>query len=170
MLIPVTPASAEPVSVAEAKAHLRVIHDADDALIGRQITAAREEVEQVTGRALAAASYRWLSRAPAEAMTLPLWPVSAVSAVSYLDADGARIVVDDYTLDADRSLLTYAWPSMATAVNVEFDVEPAAVPEALKSAILLLVQAEYESTPDDAKLVRDRAYAIAWTYRMNLGV
>lgn len=170
MLIPVTPATTEPVTLVEAKAHLRMIHDSDDALIGRQITAAREEVERVTGRALAAATYRWLSIVPSKDMSLPLWPVTAVSAASYLDGGGDRVAVTDYTLDLDRALLTYQWPILATAVNVEFDVAPDHIPEALKSSILLLVQAEYEGSPADALLLRERAYAIAWTHRLNLGV
>lgn len=59
MLRTITPATAEPVSLAEAKEHLSVIHTGDDALIGAFISAARESVERDTGVALAAAGYEW---------------------------------------------------------------------------------------------------------------
>lgn len=49
----------EPVSIAEAKQHLVVIHDADDLLIASYIAAAREVVEQQTCYALVAATYDW---------------------------------------------------------------------------------------------------------------
>lgn len=59
MLRLVTAATAEPVSLPEAKRHLAVLHDADDALIEAYITAAREVAEQQTGYAMAVASYEW---------------------------------------------------------------------------------------------------------------
>lgn len=79
MLRTVTAAEAEPVSLAEAKQHLAVIHAADDVLIGALITAARETVERVTGYALVEAAYEW-SPEGGRREPLPIWPGVVTSA------------------------------------------------------------------------------------------
>jgi hypothetical protein len=53
----ITPAAEEPVSLAEAKRHLRVESADDDALIGSLISAARQSAETLTGRQFVTA--RW---------------------------------------------------------------------------------------------------------------
>ncbi len=53
----VTPPAEEPVSLEEAKLHLRVDFDEDDALILALISAARQAAETITGRQLITA--RW---------------------------------------------------------------------------------------------------------------
>lgn len=174
MRITVTPPTDEAVTLAEAKEHLRVIHDADDELIGRLITAAREHVENETGRAMVAATYRQRWPVFDGALHLPLWPVSAVSSVTYVDGSGTRVTVDgaDYVVDADWSFVAprSAWPSPASGVVVEFSTAADEVPEALKLAVLLHVQASYEATPDDAAKLREAARNIAFPHRVNLGV
>jgi uncharacterized phiE125 gp8 family phage protein len=165
MLITVTPATVEPVSLSEAKAHLRVDHDADDGLIGALITAGREAVERFTGRSLAAASYRWASEAE-QSLRLPLWP-STVSAVTYM-SNGERVASQTYVFDEDRSLLCDV--GGVDAVRVEFTTDPASVPEALKSAIKLRVEADYDASPDDKLTLIKAADMLAQPYRMNMGV
>jgi uncharacterized phiE125 gp8 family phage protein len=178
MLIVTTAATVEPVTLAEAKAHLRVTHSSDDDLITALIPAAREAVEQATGRALAAAAYRWASEDDINtALRLPLWPVATVTAVSYEDGDGARQTMDpaDYTLDGDRSLVTIDEPpDYGVRWSVSFTVAPANVPVAVKHAILLLVGDLYvnaEATMNgDSVADNPAADRLLYPYRVSLGV
>ena len=106
MLKLATAPASEPITVAEAKSHLRVDISTDDTLIGVYITAARQVVETYTRRQLVEATWDlWLDRFPSgnEFVThggailpdlrgdkcghilLPLPPVSAVSFVKYYD-------------------------------------------------------------------------------------
>ena len=60
---------AEPVTLSEAKAHLRVSDTAEDTLITGLIKAAREEVEETTGLALITQDWR---------LYLDCWPPSGI--------------------------------------------------------------------------------------------
>ena len=100
--------AAEPVTLAEAKAWLRVDTTDEDATISALIASAREYVEAATRRRLMAQGWRivldrwpfvrggdgslealWIGRcAPVMEVWLPLAPVSAVSAMRVFDASG----------------------------------------------------------------------------------
>ncbi len=85
----VTAPTAEPVSLAEAKLHLRVDDNADDVLIGALITAARQHAEHDTRRALVTQTWKLVLDAfPESVITLDRAPVSAVVSVVYTDPDG----------------------------------------------------------------------------------
>lgn len=86
---------AEPITLAEAKAFLRVDHEAEDALIGSLITAARATVEALTRRALIDQSWRIIRDAwPASSLiAAPINPLREVIAAHVLDASGAEIPV-----------------------------------------------------------------------------
>jgi len=115
----VTPPAGEPISLAEAKQHLRVDGGDDDLLIGSLITAARQAAETITGRQLMTARWRLVLDAfpgpllmhagsgssfslPAHAILLAKCPVQSVVSVEYLDMNGTTQVLpaSDYVLDA----------------------------------------------------------------------
>lgn len=168
MLIVTVAATVEPVTLDEAKAHLRVTHDSDDTLIGGLITAAREAAEQITGRALAAATYRYASEETVTAATrLPLWPVASVTSVAYTDADGATQTMDsgNYTLDGDRARLNIdTLPAFIGDLSVTFTVAPSLIPEAVKTGIKRRIEELYTGEPTDL------SERILHLYRVNLGL
>lgn len=142
----------EPVSLARAKAHLRVDHDADDDLIMECITAAREHVEGITQRSLARRTWEWTAgRFPHGRVDLPFPPLVSVESVTYVDTAGVSRTMDpaSYLVDVDRgdalrlAAGTYAWPDVRDGgpVRVRYiaGYEPVSIPRALVAAILLVL-------------------------------
>lgn len=96
----------EPVTLAEAKLHLRVDHDAEDLLIAGLISAARTDCENKLQRTLITTGWRLtLPVFPcldyqrlcdpeptllAQAIRLRMGDVQSVSSVTYLDPDGVQ--------------------------------------------------------------------------------
>lgn len=100
--------SAEPVTLAEAKAHLRVDNDAEDALIAAWIEAARQQIEAYTGRALMPQDWEiWLDEFPLRhrrggwvrdaEVVLPHAPLSSIISVKTADADGNETALAEGT-------------------------------------------------------------------------
>lgn len=160
------PAS-EPVSLAEAKAQLRVVHADDDQLIATLVTAARRVVEARTGLSLIAQDWLCLRDGWPEdgAIDLPVAPVMAVEEIGVLGEDDAKAVIDPahYILDAAsrpaRVLLrgSRLWPrpgraanGIAIRVQAGFGTTAAAVPQPLRQAVLLLVAHFYAQRGEEA--------------------
>lgn len=163
-----TAPTTEPVTLAEAKLHLKVDSDTtDDNLITALITAAREIVENYTGRALINQTWEacfeeFPDEEDADDNYVPLrpGPLSSISSVVYLDTAGVSTTASASTLyEADaysmpgRLCLRYGqvWPStrdVQNAVTVTFVAgygsAAASVPGAIKAAILLIIGHLYE--------------------------
>lgn len=156
----VTAPDIQPVSLAEAKLHLRVDHDDDDVLIGGLIRAATEHLDGWTGilgRCLVDQEWRQDFDAFASCLSLPLGPCISITSVtiggdvvdsgSYAlstDAGGrAHVVFDGVSGSGAVSVVYKAGYETIPAVPAdgETPVVPArsTVPEPLKIAILLLV-------------------------------
>ena len=94
----VTAPLVEPISLEEAKAHLRVSHDDDDAIIQLYIQAARSYIDGehgFLGRCLV--TQTWLltiDEFPADEIKIPLPPLQRVIEVAYDDPDGNGTVLD----------------------------------------------------------------------------
>lgn len=149
----------EPVSLADAKSHLRVEHTDDDVLITSLIATALQAAEARTGRAFVTQQWR---------QTLDAWPVDSVveidkarlisvEAVSYLDSDGIRQTLDAATYQVvTDTLVGFVQPAYGTtwpacrctpgSIRVDYTSgygNAAAVPQALKAWMLLAIATWY---------------------------
>lgn len=127
----------------DAKLHLRVTHDSEDALIGSLRNAAIGHVERVSGVALASAQWRWTLPRFTSRIDLPMSPVTAMDAVTYLDAEGAEQTYADARL-VDGQVYPASggsWPTAYDSVAVEFTAGLASADEApeLLAAVMLLL-------------------------------
>lgn len=149
----------EPVSLARAKAHLKLDDEAEDGLIESLITAARVHIEGATGQALMEQRWRLVRDDwPANSVvTLPIGPVSALEDIRTYDAEGAPhpIDPDDALLDGQgnppRVILPAIKPGTRRYLGVEIDFVAGygsaadAVPPDLIQALLVLVAYWFEN-------------------------
>jgi uncharacterized phiE125 gp8 family phage protein len=156
----VAPPAAAPVSLAEAKAHLRVLGTAEDMLIGALVTAATAHFDGrqgVLGRSLVTQTwevrYNAFPGVPRGRMELPLPPLQSVVSIKYLDGLGTETTLDPaaYVVEPGhhtgrvRPSYGLTWPTARDedgAVRIRFIAGyggKEAVPSPIKQAILLLV-------------------------------
>ena len=140
----------EPITLAEAKLHLRVDDTAEDALITALISAARETCEDRIEGTIPVTVWRLTLDAFPDAIKLPRGPVASVESVKYLDAAGVEQTLSplDYLVDT-ASMQGYivpaygkAWPEargQINAVTVEYTAGSAAAQHALKAWMLLAI-------------------------------
>lgn len=151
-----TDATSEPITLEEAKLHLRVTDSADDDAISAMIVAARNLAEQHTNRQLLTATWDlYLKHFPYSAcpIELPRSPIQSITSITYTDPDGASQTWNssNYGMDVysepGRVYLAYSivWPStryIENAVRVRYVAgwtSAALVPAPIKQAILMMI-------------------------------
>lgn len=173
----VSPPAAEPVSLAEAKGHLRVDldFDADDDLISRQIQSARIKCEAYARQAFVTTGFelyldgfpiRYGFHATALArqnvIELGVCPLIAVESITYLDDDDVEQTLDPSTYrvlpgkpGAIQLRRLETWPScppQLDAVCVRFTAgygAAADVPAPAKDAILITLANPYANRGEE---------------------
>ena len=152
-----TEPAAEPVTLAEAKLHLRVDHSEEDAYITSLITAARLMCEQRTGKTLISSGWTAYADAFEDEMVLPNPSVAAVASITYVDVNGTTQTLDPaaYLVDMDsdpaRIKPVTEWPETDDRMNAVTVVYTAgyatagAVPMPLKQWCLLAIGDMYEN-------------------------
>jgi uncharacterized phiE125 gp8 family phage protein len=154
----ITPPTAEPVSLAEAKLHLRKDASDEDALITRCIAAAREECEQKIERSIMQQDWEVTLDAFPRVITLPRPPIVTVTSLKYLDSAGVQqtLAPSAYVLDAKSEpgrvvpAFGTSWPAaqcMVNAVEVRYTAgyaDAGSVPSSIKDWILIRINTLYE--------------------------
>lgn len=157
----ITAPSTLPVSLAEAKLHLRIDAADEDALVTALISAATQGAEQETGRAIMPQTWAVTLDAFPEAIELMRTPVQSVTSVKYFDEAGVQQTLPGslYSLDnSEDAGFAYVvpaydtdWPDTRDQVNAVEVIytagyaDAAAVPEIIKAWIKLRVGALFEN-------------------------
>ncbi|MBB5703712.1 putative phiE125 gp8 family phage protein [Ochrobactrum daejeonense] len=154
----VTPPVLEPVTVADARAFLRISTDSEDDILRRLIAAAREIIESETGLSLIDQTWRLrVDRWPRSGrLALFKYPVKMVTTVVAYRPDGTAISFspEEFILHHGRRpqrLYMAQYPDASEFVGLEVDFvagfgeSGVEVPDALKQAVLTLTAHLYES-------------------------
>lgn len=154
----VTPPAAEPLTLADAKAHLRIDASDEDDLLNALIVAARQHLEAVTGLSLITQGWRkYLDRWPDDGLIqIAKGPLQVIESVTVYDADGVAetVSLDGHILDAvsqPARLFLESQPSPRQMLNgieigflAGFGDAATDVPDALRRAMLMHVALMYE--------------------------
>ena len=163
----ITSPAIEPLSLAEAKLHLKVDTGDDDTLIASLITTARETAEVLTGRALASQVLEYvLDGFPPESemIYIPRPPLEELDNIKYRDYEGNETEWDasNYIVDADsmpaRVTLAYGkyfpdyTPYPAASVRIRYTAgyrpggpDSLKIPGQISQALKLLIGHFYEN-------------------------
>lgn len=183
-----------PITVAEAKAHLRVEHDDDDTLIEAYIAGETAYAEELTGRALVPQTWDYFAEgfpgedANPQWLEIPIAKVISVESVNYQDADGDEQTIDvaDYVADIDSTRARIAltpngsWPTTYEGLNAvrvrvvagygdgNSPIGPDVLDD-IKTALKLRVEAVYDGG-ERAGQLRDVADTYLKRRRVHLGL
>lgn len=161
----ITAPATEPISLDEAKVHLKVDGGEDNALISALITTARQLGESETKKAFITQTWELsLDFAPVE-IEIPKPPLQATGlSIKVIDAAGAETIVDAATYDIDASENSpgrvklrsgKSWPSHRNFASFLINFKAGYgdngtdVPEKLKRALFLLIGHLYENRGDE---------------------
>lgn len=167
----VTPPTLEPVTLAEARAHCRIDGGTEDGLLSGYLLAARQHVEDITGRLLITQTIdvlyddKWplvWDRAltlPTVKILLPTAPVQSITSLGYVDSDGVAQTLSSGNYQFVSGTNPYivpaygaTWPdvrwqpdAITVRAVVGYGSNPGDVPEPIRHAILLLVGSLFEN-------------------------
>ena len=160
----ITPPATEPVTLAETKAHLRVEHSADDAVITTLISAARQWAEVYLRRALITQTWQLSLNSLPERLELPKAPLQSITHVKTFDAADVASVVSASVYQADTATTPGAlvlrtgavWPDAGRNTNryevhyvAGYGTAASSVPAPIRQGLLQHIAALYENRGDE---------------------
>lgn len=114
----VTPPAVEPVTLAQAKAHMRITDADSDSFIIPLIREAREILEQISGLALITQGWLLTIDNWPGGLGGPWWSGTRVGSINELYGGLATIELPCYPLQTVDSVTTYDQANLATVVNI----------------------------------------------------
>lgn len=164
------------ITLAEAKANLRITHTYQDDLVQGLVDAAVEDIENYTGRSVHRKVWTLTTSCFEQYMQLRFSPVASALVIRYVDTDGNTQTLDSAlyqvgTNSYGEPVVVYSdfssLPEVSdstTAVTMEYTAGYTTddVPQAFKVYVKLLVNKLYEN-PADTPL-RYRSYAKSFIY------
>jgi uncharacterized phiE125 gp8 family phage protein len=179
----VTGPTEEPLTLTEAKAHLRVVIPDDDGLIAGYILAARTYVEGQIHRAICTSTWEytidggWPFCGYEPIIEVPLPPLQSVSTVIYVDSDGTAqtLAASQYTVIANRPkgaivpAYGVTWPTVRDvpeAIRVTFNAGFTVVPDDLRTALLAHVELLYDRDPQMIERLAETVEILISPYRV----
>ena len=155
----VTGPAEEPLTLANARDHLRVDQDYEDAKVASYIVAARSHIERVTGCRFRPQTVRaWFDAWPeGDTLELHVHPVSAVDYIKYYDSANAEATLGGGVYDFDSSAFapravlrsSQSWPGSqlrpSRGVACQLQAGWPIVPGDLTQALIFLVAHFYEN-------------------------
>lgn len=175
-IVTITGPTIEPLSLDEAKVHLRVTHSADDQLIEQLVQVAREWVESYSGAYLAQRTVDvYYDAPPTSPFELPLTPAQSLTSITAYSSTGSTSSVAG-TLDAvsvPPRVFVESWPSDLRTYNaivcrvVVGHASASAIPASYKQAMLLILGELYERREETTE---DEPFSVAWSAKALLAM
>ena len=183
-----TAATAEPITLSALQEHLRVDDSSTTLILSSYLRAGREHVENATRRVLMTQTLTygldgdWPIVNGLQRIELPVQPVQSVTSITYVDASGntTTLGTDQYALrHTGPNNVAYIepaygvqWPAVrnqSQAITVAFVAgytSASAIPESLKTAIVLHAELLFDRNPVSKESLESARDSLMASYRV----